>query len=88
MVVRGAEAQAVEQRDRPGAHRDDVAEDAADPGRGALERLDRGGVVVALGLEGDGEPVTEVEHAGVLPGPWSTRGPPLGSRLRSSAECL
>ena len=36
-----AEAQPVEQRDRPRAHRDDVAEDAADAGRGALERLDR-----------------------------------------------
>ena len=35
-----AEAQAVEERDRPGAHRDDVAEDPADAGRGALERLD------------------------------------------------
>ena len=42
MVVRLAEAEAVEQRDRPRTHRDDVAEDAADPGRGALERLDGG----------------------------------------------
>ena len=68
VVVRSSEAQPVEKRDRPRAHRDDVAEDAADPGRGALERLDRGRVVVALRLEGDGEPVTEVEHAGVLTG--------------------
>ena len=61
-----AEAQPVEQRDRPGAHRDDVAQDPADPGRRALERLDRGGVVVALDLEGDGETLAEVDHAGVL----------------------
>ena len=66
VVVGGAEAEAVEERDRPRAHRDDVAQDAADAGRGALERLDGRGVVVALGLEGDGEPVAEVEHAGVL----------------------
>ena len=32
-VVGLAEAEPVEQRDRPGTHRDDVAEDAADPGR-------------------------------------------------------
>ena len=35
-----AEAEPVEQRDRPRSHRDDVAQDAADPGGGALERLD------------------------------------------------
>ncbi len=64
-----AEAQAVEQRHGPGAHGRDVAQDAADPGRGALERLDRGGVVVALDLERDGEPVAEVEHARVLARP-------------------
>ena len=64
-----AEAEAVEQRDRPRAHRDDVAEDAADAGGGALERLDGGRVVVALGLEGHREPVAEVEHAGVLARP-------------------
>src|SRR5438874_2773 len=48
-----AEAQAVEQRDRARAHRDDVAEDAADPRRRTLERLDGGRVVVRLGLERD-----------------------------------
>ncbi len=63
-----AEPEPVEERDRPGAHRDDVAEDPADPGRGALERLDRGRVVVRLDLEGDGEAVAHVDHAGVLAG--------------------
>ena len=53
--VRLGEAQAVEQRDRARAHRDDVAEDPADARRGALERLDSGGVVVALDLERDRE---------------------------------
>ena len=86
--VRLAEAEAVEQRDRPRAHRDDVAEDPADAGRGALERLDRGRVVVALDLERDGEPVAEVEHAGVLAGPLQHARPVEGSRFSSSAECL
>ena len=36
-----AEAERVEDRDRPGAQREDVAQDPADPGRSALERLDR-----------------------------------------------
>src|SRR3954447_19518020 len=43
-----AEAQGVEDRDRPRADREDVAQDAADAGGGALERLDRAGVVVRL----------------------------------------
>ena len=53
-------------RDRPRSHGDDVAEDPADPGRRALERLDGGRVVVAFDLERDGQSVPEVEHAGVL----------------------
>ncbi len=61
-----AEAEPVEQRDRAGAHRDDVAEDPADTGRRALERLDRRRVVVRLDLESDRETVAEVDHAGVL----------------------
>ena len=69
MVVRLAEAEAVEQRDRPRTHRDDVAEDAADPGRGALERLDGGRMVVALDLEGDGLAPAEVDDSRVLAGP-------------------
>ena len=69
MPVGLAEAEAVEERHRPGAHRDDVAQDAADPGRRPLERLHGGGVVVALDLERDREPLAEVEDACVLPGP-------------------
>jgi hypothetical protein len=69
MVVRLSEAEAVEQRDRPRTHRDDVAEDAADPGRGALERLDGGRVVVALDLEGDCLALAEVDDSRVLTGP-------------------
>ena len=64
--VRRAEAQAVEQCDRPRAHGDDVAEDAADARRRTLERLDGGGVVVALDLERDRLAFAEVDHAGVL----------------------
>jgi hypothetical protein len=68
VVVRGAEAETVEQRDRPRTHRRDVAEDPADSCGGALERLDGRGVVVALGFERDREAVAEIEHACVLAG--------------------
>ncbi len=68
-MVGRPEAEAVEQRDRSGTHRDDVAEDASDPGPGALERLHGGGVVVALDLEGNRLALAEVDDAGVLAGP-------------------
>ena len=65
-VGRIAEAQRVEDRDRPGAHREDVAQDPADAGRGALVRLDRRGVVVRFDLERDAQAVADVDDAGVL----------------------
>ena len=66
-VARGlAEAQRVEHRDRTSADREDVAQDAPDAGGGALEGLDRGGVVVRLDLERAHETVTDVHRAGVL----------------------
>ena len=61
-----AEAQGVEQRDRPRAHREDVAHDAADAGGRALEGLHGRRVVVALDLQRHGQPVAHVHHAGVL----------------------
>jgi len=68
LEARLAEAKPVEQRHRARSHRDDVAQDPADAGRRPLERLDRGGVVVALDLEDDRLAVTEIDHARVLAG--------------------
>ena len=67
--VERAEAQRVQQRDRPRAHREDVAEDAADAGGGALKRLDERGMVVRFDLEDGREAVADVDDAGVLAGP-------------------
>ena len=65
-MLRRAEAQEIEAGDRPRPHGEDVAQDAADPGRRALVGLDEGGMVVALHLEDAGEPVADVDDAGVL----------------------
>ena len=65
-VVERAEAQRVHQRDRPRAHREDVADDAADAGGRALVGLDRRRVVVALDAHRDREPVADVDHARAL----------------------
>ena len=61
-----AEAQRVEHGDRARADREDVAQDAADAGGRALERLHRAGVVVGLDLEGDRPAVADVHRARVL----------------------
>ena len=61
-----AEAERIEDGDRSGAHREDVAQDAADAGGGALVRLDGARVVVRLELERHGQAVADADHAGVL----------------------
>src|SRR5271156_5307129 len=73
-VIGRAEAQKVQRGDRPRAHREDVAQDAADAGRRALIGLDERRVVVALHLEDAGEPPADVDNAGVLAGPLDDPG--------------
>ena len=63
------EPQRVHHRDRAGAHRQDVADDAADAGGRALVRLDVARVVVRLDLERDRVALADVQHAGVLADP-------------------
>ena len=65
-VVGPAETQRVHVGDRPRAHGEHVAQDAADPGRRALVRLDVRGVVVRLHLEDRRLAVADVDDAGVL----------------------
>lgn len=60
------EPQLVHHRDRSGAHRHDVADDAADAGGRTLVGLDVGRVVVRFDLEGDGPAVADVDDACVL----------------------
>ncbi len=67
-MIGPAETQRVEVGDRASAHREDVAQDAADAGRRTLIRLDIGRVVVALHLEDRRLAVADVDHAGILAG--------------------
>ncbi len=91
ILVERTEPQRVEDRDRARAHREDVAQDAADPGGRALVGLDRGGVVVALDLEREREAVADVDHAGVLAGALQharaarRQAPQLGARVLVAA---
>src|SRR5690606_9404982 len=68
-VVDGAEAQLVDDGHRPGAHRDDVADDSADAGGRPLVGLHEARAVVRLDLEGHRPAVPDVDDAGVLADP-------------------
>src|SRR5260370_640030 len=63
-----AEAKGVEDGYGAGAHGEDVAEDAADAGGGALEGFDVAGVIVGFDFEGGDEAVTDVDYASVFAG--------------------
>ena len=83
-----AEAQRVEAGDRPRAHGEDVAQNAADAGRRALIGLDVARVVVALHLEDAGSPSPMSMTPAFSPGPWITHGALVGSFRRWSREDL
>ena len=68
-MVWRAEAQEVERGDGPGTHGENVAQNAANPGRRALIGLDEGGMVVALHLEHADVAIADVDHARVLARP-------------------
>ena len=68
-VLGRAEPEGVEQGDRARSHRQDVADDPADPRRGPVERRDRARVVVALHLEDGRPPGSDHDRAGVFPRP-------------------
>src|SRR5207247_10548530 len=80
-----AEAQRVEYRDRPRSDREHVTKDPAHSRGGALERLDRGWVVVALDLEDDGETVPRIDCPRVFP--WAHEHP-LALGRQGSEELL
>ena len=77
-MVGAAEAQRIEDRHRPRAHREHVAQDAADPGRRPLIGLDERGVVVASILKMTASPSPISTTPAFSPGPQMTRGPEVG----------
>ena len=84
-----AEPQRVQVGDRPRAHREHVAHDAADAGRRPLERLDEARVVVALHLEHDAaQPSPRSTTPAFSPGPWITRGARGRQRLQPEPRGL
>ena len=63
-----AKTQRIEHGDGARAHGENVAQDSADAGGGALERLDVTGMIVRFNLEGRDEAVADVHDTGVFSG--------------------
>ncbi len=68
LVLERAEVERVHQGDRPGAHGEDVADDAADAGCRAVVRVDVARVIVALHPDGERDVVREPDDRRVVPG--------------------
>ena len=83
-----AEPQRVEERDGPGAHREDVADDAADARRGALVGLDERRMVVRLDLEDRGEAVADIHGARILARPLQHASAPRSAGSSGSMREL
>ena len=65
-MIDGAEAQRIERGDRPRAHGENIAQDAADAGGGALVGLNERRVVVAFHLEGHRQAAADIDDAGIF----------------------
>ena len=87
-IVQAAEAQRIHHGDGPRAHREDVAQDAADAGGRALQGLDEAGVIVRFDLEGDDVAAADIDDAGVLAGPCTTQLAARGQLLQVDARAL
>ncbi len=61
-----AEPQRIHQKDRPRAHRENIAKDPANARRRALEGLNGGRMIVAFDLETDREAVTDINDPRIL----------------------
>src|SRR5262249_55991071 len=70
------EAQGVKQRDRARPHRDHIPEDASDPCRRTLVRLDGAGMVVRLDLEDDRPTLPDLHGPRLSPPPLPAPFPP------------
>jgi hypothetical protein len=88
VVIGRAEAEPVEQRDRPRAHCDDVPQDPADACCRSLKRLDGRRMVVRLHLERDGFASAEVEDARVFAGTLEHAVPVGGQSLQEGGRVL
>ena len=72
--LKRAEPEAVEARQRPRPHGENVPQDAPHACGGPLERLDEGGVIVAFDFEDQGQAAPDIHNPCILPWPLDDVG--------------
>ncbi len=65
-MIDAAEAQRIKRGDRPRAHGEDIPQDAADAGGGALVGLDERRMIVAFDLEGHRQAAADIDYTGIF----------------------
>src|SRR6185503_17766310 len=65
-IVQRAESQTIHGRHRPRAHREYIAQDAADTRRRPLKRLDERRVIMRFDLERGTPAIPDIDNAGIL----------------------
>ena len=65
-MIQRSKAQGIHDRDGPGPHGNNVANDSAHPGCGSLKRFDEAWVVVAFDLEGDCPAFSDIDNSSVF----------------------
>jgi hypothetical protein len=66
-MIDATETKRVQRRDRPSAHGEDVAENSADAGGGALVGLDERRMIVAFHFKSHGQSIANIDDTRILP---------------------
>src|SRR6266404_9198280 len=84
----GPKPQRVHHRDRPRAHGENVAQNSADARGRSLKRFDKRRMIVRLDFERAGPAVTDINDAGIFPGPLHDQLAARGQALQVNARRL
>ena len=86
--IERAEPKAVQARQRPGPHRENVPKDPSHAGCRALKGLDEGGVIMAFNLKDESEAVPDINNPGILTRPLQDVRPVGGQLLQMRLGAL
>ena len=74
-MIDAAKAQGVERSDGPGAHGKNISQNTADAGGGSLIGFNKRRMVMTFHFESHGEPVADIDDAGVFTGSLEDMSP-------------
>src|ERR1700730_2147656 len=85
-ILNGPKPQGIHHRNWPRAHGENIAQNAANTGRRALERFDKGRMVMRLNLESACPSVANIDNAGIFSGSLNYKAAPCGQSFQVYAR--